>query len=95
MKTDAENARSPSVLAHAGCRVHESVRAASTYLRQENRAVREQAGDGRLPFNDDQRRRLAVRASRLGRKLLAEFASLVTLDNLLAWHLTGRLRFTS
>lgn len=56
------------------------------YLREENRVLREQLRDRRLRFNDDQRRRLAVRAKGLGRKLLAEIASLVTPDTLLAWH---------
>src|SRR5881227_297342 len=56
------------------------------YLREENRVLREQLGGRRLRFNDDQRRRLAVRAKGLGRKLLAEVASLVTPDTLLAWH---------
>src|SRR4051794_16945576 len=56
------------------------------YLREENRVLREQLGDRRVRFNDDQRRRLAVRAKGLGRKLLAEVASLVTPDTLLAWH---------
>src|SRR5436305_12531065 len=45
------------------------------YLRQENRVLREQLGDRRVRFNDDQRRRLAVRAKDLGRKLLAQVAS--------------------
>jgi hypothetical protein len=39
------------------------------YLREENRVLREQLGDRRLRLNDDQRRRLAVKARRLGRKL--------------------------
>jgi len=56
------------------------------YLREENRVLREQLGNGCMLFNDDQRRRLAVRAKRLGRKLLAEVATLVTPDTLLAWH---------
>src|SRR5437764_3664141 len=56
------------------------------YLREENRILREQLGDRRVRFNDDQRRRLGVRAKGLGRKLLAEVASLVTPDTLLAWH---------
>jgi putative transposase len=56
------------------------------YLREENRVLREQLGDRRVRFNDDQRRRLAVRAKGLGRKLLAEVASLVRPDTLLAWH---------
>lgn len=48
------------------------------YLRQENRVLREQLGGRRLRFNDDQRRRLAVRAKGLGRKLLSEVATVVT-----------------
>ena len=40
------------------------------YLREENRVLREQLGQRRLRFNDNQRRRLAVRAKGLGRKLL-------------------------
>ena len=56
------------------------------YLREENRVLREQLGNHRILFNDDQRRRLAVRAKRLGRKLLAEVATLVTPNTLFAWH---------
>jgi hypothetical protein len=56
------------------------------YLREENRVLREQLGNRRVRFHDDQRRRLAVRAKGLGRKLLAEVATLVTPDTLLAWH---------
>src|SRR5947209_17562727 len=59
---------------------------ANEYLREENRVLREQLGDRRLRLNDDQRRRLAVRAKGLGRKLLVELASLVTPDSLMAWH---------
>jgi putative transposase len=56
------------------------------YLREENRVLREQLENRRLRFNDDQRRRLAVRAKGLGRKLLSDVATLVTPDTLLAWH---------
>jgi putative transposase len=56
------------------------------YLREENRVLREQLGDRRLRFNDDQRRRLAVKAKELGRKILAEVATVVTPETLLAWH---------
>lgn len=56
------------------------------YLREENRVLREQLGARRLRLNDDQRRRLAVRAKGLGRKLLAELATIVTPETLLAWH---------
>src|SRR3982750_2688388 len=55
-------------------------------LGEENRVLREQLGDRRLRFNDDQRRRLAAKAKGLGRRRLAELATLVTPDTLLAWH---------
>jgi hypothetical protein len=56
------------------------------YLREENRVLREQLGGRRVRLDDDQRRRLAVRAKALGRKILAEVASIVTPETLLAWH---------
>ena len=48
------------------------------YLREENRVLREQVGERRLRLNDDQRRRLAAKAKGVGRKLLAEVATIVT-----------------
>jgi hypothetical protein len=56
------------------------------HLREENRVLREQLGDRRLLLTDDQRRRLAVRAKELGRKVLAELATIVTPETLLWWH---------
>jgi hypothetical protein len=41
----------------------------------------------RMRFNDDQRRRLAVRAKKLGRRVLNELATIVTPETLLAWKL--------
>ena len=55
-------------------------------LREENRVLREQLGSQRLRLNNDQRRRLAAKAKGLGRRLLAEIATLVTPETLLAWH---------
>ena len=56
------------------------------YLREENRVLREQLGEKRLRFTDDQRRRLAARAKGLGRKVLVELGTIVTPETLLAWH---------
>src|SRR5262245_24580756 len=56
------------------------------YLREESRVLREQLGGRRLRLNDDQRRRLAAKAKGLGRKLLAEVATIVTPETLLVWH---------
>ena len=56
------------------------------YLQEENRVLRVQLGGRRLRFTDDQRRSLAVKARLLGRKLLAEMATIVTPQTLLGWH---------
>jgi hypothetical protein len=56
------------------------------YLREEKRVLREQLGGRRLRLNDGQRRRLAAKAKRLGRRVLAEVATIVTPKTLLAWH---------
>jgi hypothetical protein len=56
------------------------------YLREENRVLREQLGGRRLRLSDDQRRRLAAKAKVLGRRILAEVATIVTPETLLAWH---------
>lgn len=56
------------------------------YLLAENRVLREQLGGRRVRLNDDQRRRLAVKGRALGRKLLSEYASIVTPDTILGWY---------
>jgi putative transposase len=56
------------------------------YLHEENRILREQLGGKRLGFNDDQRRRLAVRAKKLGWRMLHEVTTIVTPATLLGWH---------
>ena len=56
------------------------------HLQEENRVLHEQLGSRRLRLNDDQRRRLAVRAKKLGRRVLHELATIVTPETLLAWH---------
>ncbi len=56
------------------------------YLSEENRVLREQLGRRRVRHNDDLRRRLAAKAKGLGRKVLAEVATIVTPETLLAWH---------
>ena len=56
------------------------------YLRLENQILREKLGKRHILLNDDQRRRLAVKGKVLGRKLLAQFGTLVTPDTILRWH---------
>jgi hypothetical protein len=55
------------------------------YLQEEIRVLKELLGK-KPRFNDGQRRRLATKGKRLGRKTLARFASLVTPNTLLACH---------
>jgi transposase InsO family protein len=61
-------------------------REAIAYLIEENRLLRRQLGGRRLRLTDDDRRRLAVRAYRLGRDVLRDVATIVTPDTLLRWH---------
>jgi putative transposase len=61
-------------------------RAALAYLIEENRVLRRQLGQRRLRLTDDERRKLAVKAYRLGRQALREVATIVTPDTLLQWH---------
>src|SRR5947208_3080904 len=56
------------------------------YLQEENRMLREQLGNRRLRLNDDQRRRLAVKAKKLSWRVLHELTTIVTPETLLAWH---------
>src|ERR1035437_9149145 len=62
------------------------------YLREENRVLRAQLGDRRLRFTDDQRRSLAVKARLLGRKMLAEMATIVPPQKLIANKYDGSAR---
>jgi hypothetical protein len=56
------------------------------FLREEHRVLKRQLRGRRLQLSDGDRRRLAVLGERLGRRVLAEVASLVTPDTILRWH---------
>src|SRR5918996_5824812 len=56
------------------------------YLVEENRVLMEQLRGRRLRLTDDQRRRLAARGQRLGRRILRQVATIVTPDTILRWH---------
>ena len=56
------------------------------YLGEENRVLREQLGSRPLRLTDAQRRRLAVRGKRLGRRALTQVAGIVTPDTILRWY---------
>jgi transposase InsO family protein len=57
----------------------------NVYLREENRILQEQSGK-RPRLTDAQRRRLAVLGKMLGRKVLQEWATIVTPDTILRWY---------
>jgi transposase InsO family protein len=61
-------------------------RKALAYLIEENRLLRRQLGGRRLRLTEDDRRRLAMRAYRLGRQALRDIATIVTPDTLMRWH---------
>ena len=56
------------------------------YLIEENRALREQLRGRRIRLGDDQRRRLAAKGQRLGRRVLRQVATIVTPDTILRWY---------
>ena len=56
------------------------------YLVEENRVLKEQLRGRRLRLTDDQRRRLAAKGRRLGRRVLRQVATIVTPDTILRWH---------
>jgi hypothetical protein len=66
--------------------LNEHQRTIIAYLQEENRVLRELHGKKRLRFNNDQRRRLAVKGKTLGRRVLREVGTLVTPDTVLRWH---------
>ena len=63
--------------------VNEQQRDVIDYLREENGVLRAQLGNKRLWVSDEQRRRLAVKAKKLGRKALSPDGPLVTPETLL------------
>ncbi len=56
------------------------------YQGEEIRVYRELCGKRRLRFNDDQRRRLAAKGRRLGRRVLGEIGTIVKPDTIIRWY---------
>ena len=57
-----------------------------TYLKEENKILREKLGTKRILLNDNQRMRLARLAKRLGRSVLKDACCAFSPDTLLRWH---------
>ena len=62
------------------------------YWIEENRCLRRQLGTKRVRLTDDDRRRLALRAYRVGRRALHDIATIATPDTLLGLVKTVRQR---
>ncbi len=73
------------LLAIAGW-LNEEQREKIEFLQGQIRVLQELHGGKRLRFNDDQRRPLAARGKRLGRRVLRELGTVVTPDTILRWH---------
>ena len=56
------------------------------YLIEKNRVLKEQLKGRRIRLTDDQRRRLAAKGKKIGRRLLMQMATIVTPDTVLRWH---------
>jgi putative transposase len=56
------------------------------YLVEENRVLKEQLKGRRVRLTDDQRRRLAAKGQRVGRRILKQVATIVTPDTIMRWH---------
>ncbi len=56
------------------------------YLVEEHRVLKGQLRGKRLRLTDDERRRLAAKGKALGRRVLAEVATIVTPDTIMAWY---------
>ncbi len=56
------------------------------FLQEQVRGLQELHGRKCLRLHDDQRRRLAAKGKRLGRRVLRELGTIVTPDTILRWH---------
>ena len=66
--------------------VHREHQRTIEYLIEENRVLKEQLKGRRLRLTDDQRRRLAAKGKRVGRRVLDRVATIVTPDTIMRWH---------
>src|SRR5215470_13960996 len=73
------------LLAYITGSVEEALLLRIEYLVAENRILRDQI-KGRVQLSDTERRTLAEIGKKLSRQALAEVASIVTPDTILAWH---------
>jgi hypothetical protein len=65
--------------------LNDHMRLRNEYLAAENRILRNQI-DGRLRLTDSERKERAVMGAKLGKKALADIATLAQPDTILAWN---------
>ena len=65
--------------------VNDELRLRNAYLAAENRILRQQI-NGRVQLTDNDRKELAELGQKLGKKALAEMATVAHADTILAWH---------
>ncbi len=80
------------VVAFAGW-INRQQQAVIDYLKTENEILKTQLKGRRLQLTDEERCKLAVKGKALGRKMLANFACIVTPDTILAWHRTASKQY--
>src|SRR5262245_30039229 len=73
------------LLAYITGTVDQTLLLRNEYLVTENRVLRKQI-PGRVRLNDGERKTLAEIGKKLGKQALAEVATIVTPDTILAWH---------
>ena len=74
------------LIAAVGGWLHREQADVIAFLREENRILKVRLAGQRLRFDDGERRRLGELGHRLGRRLLAQVATIVTPDTILRWH---------
>jgi len=74
-----------TLLAYITGTVDQALLLRNEYLATENRILRNQI-KGRVRLSDGERKALAEIGKKLGKQALAEVASIVTPDTILAWH---------
>jgi hypothetical protein len=66
--------------------IHRQQQRVLEYLQEENRILKRELRGRRLRLTDTDRARLAVRGAALGRRVLQQFANVVTPETILRWH---------
>ena len=74
------------LIATLGGWLHGEQAAVIAFLLEENRVLKARLAGQRLRFDDGERRRLGELGHRLGRRVLADVATLVTPETILRWH---------